>query len=98
MAQETQIVPYVPWTLALRKEKLQFEEAFAEGTHCALIRPLYSKLVEKIVELLKETQTKDRKNPLGDFAVVKTEKGELLSSWTAPPHGGRTAPVNSKQS
>ena len=70
-------MPYVP--------KLQFEEAFAEGTHCALIRPLYSKLVEKIVELLKETQTKDRKNPLGDFAVVKTENGEFAFVMNWPP-------------
>jgi len=77
MAQETQIVPYVP--------KLQFEEAFAEGTHCALIRPLQPRLVEKIVDLLKETQTKDRKNPLGDFAVVETENGEFAFVMNWPP-------------
>jgi hypothetical protein len=85
MAQETQIVPYVPWTLALCKEKLQFEEAFAEDTHCALIRPLQPRLVEKIVDLLKETQTKDRKNPLGDFAVVETENGEFAFVMNWPP-------------
>ena len=77
MAQETQIVPYVP--------KLQFEEAFAEGTHCALIRPLQPRLVEKIVELLKETQTKARDNPLGDFAVVETENGEFAFVMNWPP-------------
>ena len=65
---------------------MQFEEAFAEGTHCALIRPLMQpRLVEKIVELLKETQTKDRKNPLGDFAVVKTENGEFAFVMNWPP-------------
>ena len=64
MAQETQIVPYVPWTLALRKEKLQFEEAFAEGAYCALIkRLLQRRLVKEIVELLKTTQSKPRKSP-----------------------------------
>ena len=77
MAQETQIVPYVP--------KLQFEEAFAEGTHCALIRPLQPRLVEKIVELLKATQTKARDNPLGDFAVVETENGEFAFVMNWPP-------------
>ena len=85
-SQETQIVPYVPWTLALRKEKLQFEEDFAEDTYCALIRPLMQpRLVEKIVELLKATQTKARDNPLGDFAVVETGNGEFAFVMNWPP-------------
>ena len=51
--------------------KMQFEEAFAEGTYCALIKPLLQRrLVKEIAELLKTMQSETRKYPLGDFAVI----------------------------
>jgi len=79
MAQETQIVPYVPWTLALRKEILQFEPG--EGTYCALIKPLKPGLTTEIAKFARELQNSDRENPLGTFAIVEHNGVYLVMNW-----------------
>jgi hypothetical protein len=79
MAQETQMVPYVPWTLALRKEKLEFEPG--ENTYCALIKPLKLGLATEIATLAKGLQSSDRKNPLGTFAIVEQDEVYLIMNY-----------------
>ena len=73
------LVPYVPWTLALRKEKLEFEPG--ENTYCALIKPLKLGLATEIATLAKGLQSSDRKTPLGTFAIVEQNGVYLIMNY-----------------
>ena len=74
------LVPYVPWTLALRKEKMQFE-GVAEGTYCAFIKPLQPGLTTEIAKCARELQASSRANPLGTFAIVEHVGVYLVMNW-----------------
>ena len=75
------LVPYVPWTLALCKEKMQFE-GVGEGTYCAFFTPLQPGLATKIATFAKELQLSESyKYPLGTVGIAEENGVYLVMNW-----------------